>query len=126
MNSQKIIYGILGLVVGVVLTAFFMSNKNNSMQSKTQMTHEKNNGMEMSMQDMTDSLKGKTGDEFDKAFISGMIEHHEGAIAMAKDAQINGKHEEIKSLANEIIKAQDKEISQMKEWQKSWGYTNGN
>ena len=48
---------------------------------------------------MVDSLKNKSDDEFDKAFITGMIEHHQGAIDMAKLAQKQAKHEELKTMA---------------------------
>jgi uncharacterized protein (DUF305 family) len=73
-------------------------------------------------QSMTNMLKGKTGDEFDKAFIEMMIPHHEGAVKMAEAAKANAKHQEIKTMADEIINAQNKEISMMRDWQKAWGY----
>ncbi len=78
--------------------------------------------MQMSMTDMSAALKGKTGDDFDKAFIEGMIPHHQGAIEMAKLAQTSAKHEEIKEMAEDIIAAQQMEIDMMKEWQEAWGY----
>jgi uncharacterized protein (DUF305 family) len=78
----------------------------------------------MSMSDMMMSmnaeLKGKTGDEFDKAFLAEMIVHHQGAVEMAELALDNAKHQEIKSLAAAIIAAQNKEIADMKAWQKAW------
>ena len=76
------------------------------------------NGMGMSMM-----LKGKTGEDFDKAFITLMIPHHQDAINMANDALKNASHAEMKKLARDIITAQQKEIDMMKAWQKSWGYT---
>jgi hypothetical protein len=78
--------------------------------------------MRMSMDDMTMSLDGKTGDDFDKAFIQAMIPHHQGAIDMAKAAQTSAKHAEIKRMADAIISAQQREIGQMNQWMKSWGY----
>lgn len=77
-------------------------------------------GMDSAMDDMMEGLSGKTGDEFDKAFLSEMIVHHEGAVEMAQAALQNAKHQEIKNLANAIISAQTTEIVQMKAWQKSW------
>lgn len=83
------------------------------------------NGMSMggAMDDMMAGLEGKKGDDFDKAFLSGMIVHHQGAVQMAEAALANAKHDEIKQMAHAIITAQTSEISQMKDWQKSW-YSN--
>lgn len=79
--------------------------------------------MGMSMDDMAGMLEGKTGDAFDAAFLAGMIPHHQGAIDMAEAALESAGHEEIKAMARAIISAQQKEIDQMRGWQKSWGYT---
>jgi uncharacterized protein (DUF305 family) len=79
--------------------------------------------MSMMMEDMAAELRGKTGDEFDKAFLQMMIPHHQGAIDMARVAQKNAKHVELKRMARDIISAQQREIDQMREWQKAWGYT---
>jgi uncharacterized protein (DUF305 family) len=49
-----------------------------------------------------------------------MIPHHEGALTMAKDALVKGSNEEIKSLARQIVEAQEAEIAQMKQWQEAW------
>jgi len=78
--------------------------------------------MDMSMGDMSSMLEGKTGDAFDKAFIEGMIPHHQGAIDMARAALQSAKHDEIKRMARDIISAQQSEIDMMKQWQKDWGY----
>lgn len=121
MKNQAMIYGIVGLVIGVLLTGFVMSNQNKQapFQSNSTVSHESSqSNSEMSMQDMMDSLKGKTGEDFDKAFISSMIEHHIGAINMAKEAQMNAGRDEVKNLANDIISAQEKEIQMMRQWQK--------
>jgi uncharacterized protein (DUF305 family) len=112
--KKEVFYGIAGLIIGVAITSFVainMSNKNEPKQEDA-----------MTMKSVVDDLKGKTGDEFDKAFISGMIEHHQGAIDMANMAKQNAKHDEIKTMANDIISTQSKEINMMKEWQVQWGY----
>lgn len=72
------------------------------------------------MHDMNAALEGKTGDEFDRAFLTEMIVHHEGAVVMAEAALRDAKHKEIKDLAGAIISAQNKEIADMKSWLKSW------
>lgn len=80
----------------------------------------------MSMTAMNEALKNKTGDEFDKAFIELMTEHHQGAIDMANLIEARAKHQEIKDLGKAIIAAQTKEIQEMNEWAKNWGYISGN
>ncbi len=71
-------------------------------------------GMDMDMNAL------KTAEPFDKAFIDGMIPHHEGAITMAKAMLPATQRPEIKDLANQIITAQEGEISQMQEWRAAW------
>lgn len=74
-------------------------------------------GMGMDMGTMEVAL-GDT--PFDQRFIEAMIPHHEGAIAMARDAQQKAEHQEIKQLAEAIVAAQEAEISQMRQWLKQW------
>lgn len=135
--NDKITYGIIGFLVGVIfigIIGYVIVNKDDSktMGMHNQMggasmmdkdDRDNNNdmmGMHDSMAGMMQGLENKTGDEFDKAFISGMILHHQGAIDMAESAVKNAKHQEIKDLANAIISTQTKEINQMKEWQQTW------
>ena len=94
--------------------------------SNTMMNHgdmDMSDPMSMSMADMGKMLEGKSGDELDKAFLEGMIPHHQGAIDMAKYL-VNSKHPELKKMWEDIITAQQKEIAQMKQWLTEWGYTN--
>ncbi|HEY4483729.1 MAG TPA: DUF305 domain-containing protein [Candidatus Paceibacterota bacterium] len=125
---------IIGLVVGLGLggaVGFWVGNKNIKTNDLTSGMHEMSDGsmmageaevMDMSdmMASMNKNLEGKTGDEFDKSFISEMILHHEGAVEMAELALTNAGHQEIKDLAQAIISAQNKEISDMKAWQMAW------
>jgi uncharacterized protein (DUF305 family) len=57
---------------------------------------------------------------FDQRFITAMIGHHEGAIAMAKAAQTKAEHQEIKQLASAVITAQEAEVAQLQAWQQAW------
>ena len=76
--------------------------------------------MHDTMDSMTASLEGKTGDAFDRAFLEEMIVHHEGAVAMAEAALKNAEHQEIKTMATAIISAQTAEIAQMHAWLAEW------
>ena len=62
------------------------------------------------------------GDAFDEAYIAGMLAHHEGAMNMAEQAQAVTAHEEIRTLAGNIMQSQGTEVMQMRAWQKDWGY----
>lgn len=79
-------------------------------------------GMMSDMAGMNAALEGKTGDDFDKAFIEQMTMHHQSAIDMAAPGEKNAQHQEVKDLAKAIVSAQTKEIRQMQQWQKDWGY----
>ena len=68
----------------------------------------------MSGDDMA-ALDKATGAEFDQMFLTTMIEHHTGAIAMAKKEQSKGKNADAKALAKQIEAAQTTEIADMKE-----------
>lgn len=54
------------------------------------------------------------GPEFDRLFLEGMIEHHQGAIVMAEDVIRDGENEQTRKLAEGIVDAQETEIDDMK------------
>ncbi|MDN3027964.1 DUF305 domain-containing protein [Streptomyces sp. S.PB5] len=86
-------------------------NKPTAMESMPGMDHGSGDGM-MSDGDMG-HLKGMKGAEFDKMFAEMMIDHHNGAIAMAKDEQKNGKSADAVKLAGDIVKGQSAEVEQL-------------
>jgi uncharacterized protein (DUF305 family) len=75
--------------------------------------------MSMSMADMGKMLEGKSGDALDKAFLEGMIPHHQGAIDMAKYLE-KSTRPELQELGRNIIAAQQAEIEQMQKWLIEW------
>jgi uncharacterized protein (DUF305 family) len=60
-------------------------------------------------------LSTLTGAEFDRAWIEGMIAHHNGAIDMAKVVVGGGKSAEAIELGNAIIAAQTSEIAELQD-----------
>lgn len=73
-------------------------------------------GMEgMMTADEMKSLGASSAADFDKMWLTMMIRHHEGAIAMGKTEQTEGKNPEAKALAGKIVTAQEGEIAEMKQ-----------
>ena len=66
---------------------------------------------------MMGGMQGKSGAELDKAYVQGMIAHHKEAVQMAKKTLvINNIKTETKTLANDILANQNKEIKQLSSW----------
>ncbi len=131
MQNNTIIVTIIALIIGLGVGYGIGNSKvsPSKVEQSDMMNHQMsdgsimdNNNVSMSemMSSMNVELAGKTGDEFDQAFLTEMIVHHQGAVKMAELALTNAEHHEIKDLANAIIDAQNTEILQMKEWQESW------
>ena len=64
-------------------------------------------------------LEGAAKD-FDKAFIDAMIPHHQGAIRMARVVLAEAEEPEIRSLAEDVVSAQSREIRAMNRWRERW------
>ncbi|MEV5321305.1 DUF305 domain-containing protein [Streptomyces sp. NPDC052687] len=75
--------------------------------------HGSGDGM-MSAADM-EQLKGMKGTAFDKAFAEMMIEHHNGAISMARDEQRNGENPGARKMAGDIVDGQSAEVEQLRD-----------
>lgn len=65
-----------------------------------------------------ETLKGRA---FDRAFLSMMIVHHQGAVDMSKTVLNNVRDPQVKKWTAEIIGVQQKEIGQMNAWLKTLG-----
>ena len=74
-------------------------------------------GMDMggmlSEEEMT-SLEDAAGAEFDRLYLEGMIDHHEGAIQMAQMI-LDSENSEVKALGEAIVESQTAEIEQMEQ-----------
>lgn len=129
MNSTTkiVLAAVIGIIVGAG-GALAFNKSETRMAADTSGGHMMPDGsamgggmnMQSSMDGMMANLNGKTGDAFDQEFLSEMIVHHQGAVAMAQAALMSAKHQEIKDLAKNIISAQNTEIKEMQDWQKAW------
>ena len=68
----------------------------------------------MSAEDM-DELATATGTEFDDMWLTMMVEHHEGAIEMATTIQDEGTNPDVKTLAGQVVAAQQAEVDEMRQ-----------
>lgn len=69
----------------------------------------------MMSDDAMKKLEALSGTDFDKEFLTMMIEHHQGAIDMAKDEASDGGNPDAKALAQQITTSQQAEIDAMKQ-----------
>lgn len=54
------------------------------------------------------------GEKFDRAWLTMMIEHHEGAVTMARAELKDGENPQARELAQQILDAQEQEIDEMR------------
>ena len=141
--DQKIIYGLIGGLIGVVLVLilsnYSVNTRNYPMMrmigmsagaqhmmgadgvgGQNMMQEMMHSGNDMSMENMVDSLKTLKDDEFDRTFIELMIEHHQGAIDMANLIPSRTDRPELIKLGQDIVLAQSREIKMMQEWLRVW------
>lgn len=114
MKKESILFGVIGLVLGVLLMMVIASNAVNSQNTGIMKMMGIGSGKSM----MQSFNSGNS--VIDAHFIEQMIPHHEDAITMANLALEKSNREEIRELAHNIIESQSKEIRQMKEWYKNW------
>ena len=101
MKKNFVLIGLLALLMLFGVYMFFSDQKSTSQRSAK-------------------ASDTNTETDTDKTFINDMIEHHMGAISMAKEAQEKSERDEIQQLSNNIITAQEKEITMLYDWKKNW------
>ncbi|HEU5121639.1 MAG TPA: DUF305 domain-containing protein [Candidatus Saccharimonadales bacterium] len=111
MNTKIVLTGIISFIAGALLVAIVGSTMDKPEEDSKTPTHT-----------MTEDLKDKVGSEFDKSFLSQMITHHESALDMARLAERQAAHAELKDLAKKMREIQENEINIMRQWQVDWGY----
>ena len=98
------------------------SNSVHAAMPKGEMNHNNSQaGHEAMMQNMF-----KQENYTDKAFLSAMIPHHQAAIEMSREELAKGTNPEARTWAENIIKAQQTEIEQMRTWLQNMGVEDKN
>ncbi|UOG81763.1 DUF305 domain-containing protein [Streptomyces sp. CB09030] len=69
----------------------------------------------MATEAQLDKLRAARGKAFDQLFLTLMITHHEGAIAMATDVKSQGNNVQVEEMADDVVAQQTSEISRMRE-----------
>lgn len=119
----------LAFLTGLSLSACSKDAQTNSTVSSEQKTTKQSPASDAGVAQKTEQHNshnmgmmnlGPADDNYDLRFIDAMIPHHQGAIEMAKQVQQKSMRPEMKKLADDIIKAQEKEIKQMQQWRKEW------
>lgn len=68
----------------------------------------------------TEAMARLSGIDFDKAYVSGMIKHHQEGIAMATPATHHAVQPEVKAFAEKMIADQTHEIEHMQSHLREW------
>lgn len=108
--KTKTTRALLALMLAAAAIVFAACGSKDSSSS-----HSMTDGSSMTNMDhgsMTSTTAAKAG-SVDQAFVSQMIPHHQMAVQMAKTAQSEGEHSEIKTLADDIVSAQTSEITEL-------------
>ena len=68
-----------------------------------------------------DQLAATDGADFDRLYVEYMIEHHQGAVAMAETALMSGADPRVRAFAEDVISVQQAEIAQLQQLQATLG-----
>jgi uncharacterized protein (DUF305 family) len=138
MNKTVVVGGLIGLVVGLsVGYAFgisvmphrgFMGGFTDGKAMYEEMEEHMYEDSEIrgdgammhAMDEMMLGFRGKSGAQFEEAFLRGMIVHHLGAIEMAEQLLEETERPELLEMANAIIDAQTTEVNMMRGWLETW------
>ena len=112
-----VLVAILGLLVSYANSGGEAAQGSSGSEENMQgMDHGEMSGMESmddnstDMGEMARQMVMPNGEYSDAALVDAMVPHHEGAVEMAEVALENAEHEEVRTLAREIIDGQQAEI----------------
>jgi len=70
---------------------------------------------------MHHAMMGDLSGDPDRDFVGGMIPHHQAAIEMARVVIEHGRDHELRRLAQDIIDAQEREVTFLEDWRRRHG-----
>jgi len=115
-KTQFVAFGLI-----IILLVFVILLLNDKSQNKLNPSTETSQSSQSDNQ--TSSMYANmTGNQFDKAYLTDMIAHHQGALNMASQARELATKAEIRTLADVILTSQSTEVQQMMDWQQEWNY----
>jgi uncharacterized protein (DUF305 family) len=129
MNRQTILVAIIALLIGGI-GGYAITDKDESYEKSGERMSDNQMGMhQMPDGTMMGDTENGTGQmdhsmmmvKSDREFLTGMIPHHQEAVDTAKEVIARGgSTPEIKTLVENIVIAQEKEIAEMKQWYQDW------
>jgi len=122
MNKQTILVVIIALLIGGA-GGYTIANKKHTTEKFPSGMHVMEDGTMMDDKNVDMMQMDHSGMmvESERAFIEGMIPHHQEAVDTANEVIARGgTTPEIKSLVENIVIAQETEIADMKQWYQDW------
>jgi uncharacterized protein (DUF305 family) len=126
MDKKLLVYSLVGLLAGSAATAVAFSLTPKATQQQTRTSSSPGSTIVAQNQTVPTPTTSHGNTAFPRGswmqseehFVTMMIPHHEGAVAMADLALSRAKHPELKQLAQTIKTTQNQEIEQMQTWYK--------
>lgn len=125
MKSHTILVAVAGLLIGgggvYVVTHAPMGHDHDMADMMHEHSDDERANTDMPMGDMNGMDHSMMMVSSEREFLTGMIPHHQEAVDTAKEVLARGGSTPgIKTLAENIIIAQEKEIADMKQWYQDW------
>ncbi|HMO78454.1 MAG TPA: DUF305 domain-containing protein [Candidatus Paceibacterota bacterium] len=131
MNNKNILFGLTLFILGGIVVYYISSNDSDihHVMTEEKVDNSHTHDHQMSGHLNRDNAESEHGMDHmmamtvnsEQEFIEGMIPHHQEAIDTATEVLARGgTTQSMKNLAEAIIVAQEKEISDMKQWYQDW------
>ncbi len=125
MKQNTILIAVVALLIGGIGGYFVGSHSDRGYGMKgmdhSKMMSDDKDSKEMPMGNMAGMDHSAMMVSSEQEFVAGMIPHHQEAVDTANEVLARGgSTERIRTLAEDIIAAQEKEIADLKQWHLDW------